>query len=174
MRSVQVKPSHSSRDTASIVTTRSVQAEAHCSFPAALSGKFILLYRISRPINKKRCQKRLPRLRCHHHHRHNNNNMLVTLAEHTSDHGKQTNSSTQKKGGQGIHTCKLSLLSTRKKGPLGGLSQLFQVRHIINKNKFRARRINNNNNRRLVTLAEHTSDHGRQTNSSTEEKGEQV
>ena len=31
---------------------------------------------------------------------------------------------------------------------------------------------NNNNNRRLVTLAEHTSDHGRQTNSSTEEKGE--
>ena len=34
--------------------------------------------------------------------------------------------------------------------------------------------INNNNNRRLVTLAEHTSDHGRQTNSSTEEKGEQV
>ena len=32
----------------------------------------------------------------------------------------------------------------------------------------------NNNNRRLVTLAEHTSDHGRQTNSSTEEKGEQV
>ena len=25
---------------------------------------------------------------------------------------------------------------------------------------------NNNNNRRLVTLAEHTSDHGRQTNSS--------
>ena len=27
---------------------------------------------------------------------------------------------------------------------------------------------------RLVTLAEHTSDHGRQTNSSTEEKGEQV
>ena len=33
---------------------------------------------------------------------------------------------------------------------------------------------NNNNNRRLVTLAEHTSDHGRQTNSSTEEKVEQV
>ena len=33
---------------------------------------------------------------------------------------------------------------------------------------------NKNNNRRLVTLAEHTSDHGRQTNSSTEEKGEQV
>ena len=32
---------------------------------------------------------------------------------------------------------------------------------------------NNNNNRRLVTLAEHTSDHGRQTNASTEEKGEQ-
>ena len=31
---------------------------------------------------------------------------------------------------------------------------------------------NNNNNRRLVTLAEHTSDHCRQTNSSTEEKGE--
>ena len=31
----------------------------------------------------------------------------------------------------------------------------------------------NNNNRRLVTLAEHTSDHGKQTNSSTEEKGEQ-
>ena len=30
-----------------------------------------------------------------------------------------------------------------------------------------------NNNRRLVTLAEHTSDHGKQTNSSTEEKGEQ-
>ena len=34
--------------------------------------------------------------------------------------------------------------------------------------------INNNNNRRLVTLAEHTSDHGRQTNSSTEEKGDYV
>ena len=34
--------------------------------------------------------------------------------------------------------------------------------------------LSNNNNRRLVTLAEHTSDHGRQTNSSTEEKGEQV
>ena len=32
--------------------------------------------------------------------------------------------------------------------------------------------INNNNNRRLVTLAEHTSDHGKQTNSSTKEKGE--
>ena len=31
---------------------------------------------------------------------------------------------------------------------------------------------NNNNTRRLVTLAEHTSDHGKQTNSSTEEKGE--
>ena len=30
----------------------------------------------------------------------------------------------------------------------------------------------NNNNRRLVTLAEHTSDHGKQTNSSTKEKGE--
>ena len=29
---------------------------------------------------------------------------------------------------------------------------------------------NNNNNRRLVTLAEHTSDHGKQTNSSTDEK----
>ena len=29
-----------------------------------------------------------------------------------------------------------------------------------------------NNNRRLVTLAEHTSDHGKQTNSSTKEKGE--
>ena len=38
----------------------------------------------------------------------------------------------------------------------------------------RAATNNNNNNRRLVTLAEHTSDHGRQTNSSTEEKGEQV
>ena len=33
---------------------------------------------------------------------------------------------------------------------------------------------NNNNNIRLVTLAEHTSDHGRQTNASTEEKGEQL
>ena len=31
---------------------------------------------------------------------------------------------------------------------------------------------NNNNSRRLVTLAEHTSDHGKQTNSSTKEKGE--
>ena len=30
---------------------------------------------------------------------------------------------------------------------------------------------NNNNNRRLVTLAEHTSDHGKQTNSSTKENG---
>ena len=29
-----------------------------------------------------------------------------------------------------------------------------------------------NNNRRLVTLAEHTSDHGKQTNSSTKEMGE--
>ena len=29
-----------------------------------------------------------------------------------------------------------------------------------------------NNNRRLVTLAEHTSDHGKQTNSSTKEKWE--
>ena len=38
----------------------------------------------------------------------------------------------------------------------------------------RAFRVIINNNRRLVTLAEHTSDHGRQTNSSTEEKGEQV
>ena len=28
-----------------------------------------------------------------------------------------------------------------------------------------------NNNRRLVTLAEHTSDHGKQTNSSTKERG---
>ena len=27
-------------------------------------------------------------------------------------------------------------------------------------------KLNNNNNRRLVTLAEHTSDHGRQTNKS--------
>ena len=31
---------------------------------------------------------------------------------------------------------------------------------------------NNNNNIRLVTIAEHTSDHGKQTNSSTKEKGE--
>ena len=31
---------------------------------------------------------------------------------------------------------------------------------------------NKNNNRRLVTLAEHTSNHGKQTNSSTKEKGE--
>ena len=31
---------------------------------------------------------------------------------------------------------------------------------------------NYNNIRRLVTLAEHTSDHGKQTNSSTKEKGE--
>ena len=30
----------------------------------------------------------------------------------------------------------------------------------------------NNNNRRLVTLVEHTSDHSKQTNSSTKEKGE--
>ena len=29
----------------------------------------------------------------------------------------------------------------------------------------------NNNNRRLVTLAEHTSDHGKQTNSSTKKRG---
>ena len=29
----------------------------------------------------------------------------------------------------------------------------------------------NNNNRRLVTLAEHTSDHGKQKNSSTKERG---
>ena len=42
------------------------------------------------------------------------------------------------------------------------------IRYVINDSN------NNNNNRRLVTLAEHTSDHGRQTNSSTEEKGEQV
>ena len=32
---------------------------------------------------------------------------------------------------------------------------------------------NNNNNIRLVTLAGHTSDHGKQTNSSTKAKGEQ-
>ena len=31
----------------------------------------------------------------------------------------------------------------------------------------------NNNNGRLVTLAEHTSDHGKQANSSTKAKGEQ-
>ena len=31
---------------------------------------------------------------------------------------------------------------------------------------------NNNNNIRLVTLAEHTSNHGKPTNSSTKEKGE--
>ena len=31
--------------------------------------------------------------------------------------------------------------------------------------------IKHNNNRRLVTLAEHTSDHGKQTNSSTKERG---
>ena len=31
----------------------------------------------------------------------NNNRRLVTLAEHTSDHGKQTNSSTKAKGEQG-------------------------------------------------------------------------
>ena len=30
---------------------------------------------------------------------------------------------------------------------------------------------NKNKNRRLVTLAEHTSDHGKQTNSSTKERG---
>ena len=33
---------------------------------------------------------------------------------------------------------------------------------------------NNNNNRRLVTLVEHTSDHGKQTNSSTKERGSRV
>ena len=48
--------------------------------------------------------------------------------------------------------------------PKYGYYQINTVSHINN----------NNNNRRLVTLAEHTSDHGRQTNSSTEEKGEQV
>ena len=31
----------------------------------------------------------------------NNNRRLVTLAEHTSDYGKQTNSSTKEKGEQG-------------------------------------------------------------------------
>ena len=31
----------------------------------------------------------------------NNNRRLVTLAEHTSDHGKQTNSSTKEKGEHG-------------------------------------------------------------------------
>ena len=31
----------------------------------------------------------------------NNNRRLVTLAEHTSDHGKQINSSTKAKGEQG-------------------------------------------------------------------------
>ena len=31
--------------------------------------------------------------------------------------------------------------------------------------------LNNNNNRRLVTLAEYTSDDGKQTNSSTKERG---
>ena len=32
---------------------------------------------------------------------------------------------------------------------------------------------NDNKNRRLVTLAEHTSDHGKQTNSITKEWGEE-
>ena len=50
--------------------------------------------------------------------------------------------------------------------PRGWLEACFSEWPFINNN--------NNNNRRFVTLAEHTSDHGRQTNSSTEEKGEQV
>ena len=33
--------------------------------------------------------------------------------------------------------------------------------------------LNNNNNRRLVTLAEHTPDHGKQTNSNTDEWGDE-
>ena len=53
-RSVRAKPSRSSRGTASL-------AEAHC--PCCYSV-FILLYRISLPINQKRCQKRLPRMWC--------------------------------------------------------------------------------------------------------------
>ena len=36
----------------------------------------------------------------------------------------------------------------------------------------RSQRYKGNNNRRLVTLAEHTSDHGKQTNLSTKDKGE--
>ena len=48
------------------------------------------------------------------------------------------------------------------------------LKHINRSRRFCNYCTDNNNNRRLVTLAEHTSDHGRQTNSSTEEKGEQV
>ena len=51
---------------------------------------------------------------------------------------------------------------------------VFFPRGIYSRKKKHCTQYNNNNNRRLVTLAEHTSDHGRQTNSSTEEKGEQV
>ena len=40
-----------------------------------------------------------------------------------------------------------------------------------NKKTFTLDLNNNNNNIRLVTLAEHTSDHGKQTNSSTKERG---
>ena len=36
----------------------------------------------------------------------NNNRRLVTLAEHTSDHGKQTNSSTKEKGKHGYKTAR--------------------------------------------------------------------
>ena len=51
---------------------------------------------------------------------------------------------------------------------------IYAVPYLCSTELMQYRIYNNNNNRRLVTLAEHTSDHGRQTNSSTEEKGEQV
>ena len=44
----------------------------------------------------------------------NNNRRLVTLAEHTSDHGKQTNSSTKEKGEHGSKTDNNSLIAINK------------------------------------------------------------
>ena len=46
----------------------------------------------------------------------NNNRRLVTLAEHTSDHGRQTNSSTEEKGGK-KHLVKVLLFANILIGP---------------------------------------------------------
>ena len=78
-------------------------------------------------------------------------------------------------GGGAVIECK-TLALTRgppKVSPAGGVAGQSRVLRESGQPRSRCL-VSNNNNRRLVTLAEHTSDHGRQTNSSTEEKGEQV
>ena len=60
-------------------------------------------------------------------------------------------------GGAGEDGCRMGgglVLQTQLDGPVRGEAYT-----------------HNNNNKRLVTLAEHTSDHGKQTNSSTKERG---